>query len=79
MPIDAHQETPDLSEQNPPSATLWLAEQRHHAAPMVRRLMLCALADTPLALAQAPALAWLAAPPLDRRCGLGVPAPSPGP
>ncbi|MFP1683104.1 thiol reductant ABC exporter subunit CydD [Alloalcanivorax sp. C16-1] len=53
---------------------VWLAGQRQHAAPMVRRLLLCALADTPLALAQAAALAWLAARLLAGHGGLVVPA-----
>ncbi|MCH2559380.1 MAG: thiol reductant ABC exporter subunit CydD, partial [Alcanivorax sp.] len=53
---------------------VWLAEQRRHAAPMVRRLLLCALADTPLAIAQAAALAWLAARLLAGDGGLAVPA-----
>ncbi len=63
MPLDPHQEN-----------TAWLAEQRHPAAPMVRRLTLCALADTPLAIAQAAALAWLAARLLAGAGGLWLPA-----
>ncbi|MFP1679215.1 thiol reductant ABC exporter subunit CydD [Alloalcanivorax sp. C16-2] len=51
MPIDPHQADP----------AAWLADQRRHAPRMLRRLLLTALADAPLALLQATMLAWLAA------------------
>jgi len=73
MPLDPGQESPASNSDKPVAAKTWLAEQQGHAAPMVRRLILCALADTPLAITQAAALAWLAARLVAGTGGLGPP------
>ncbi|MBM7333587.1 thiol reductant ABC exporter subunit CydD [Alloalcanivorax marinus] len=64
MSIDPHQIDP----------ATWLADQRRHAPRMLRRLLLTALADAPLAIVQAALLAWLAANLLAGRGGLWTPA-----
>ena len=51
MSIDSNQDDP----------ATWLADQRRHAPGMLKRLLVTALADAPLALLQATMLAWLAA------------------
>ncbi|GAA5134265.1 thiol reductant ABC exporter subunit CydD [Alloalcanivorax gelatiniphagus] len=64
MSIDPHQADP----------AAWLAEQRRHAPSMLKRLLLTALADAPLAILQAALLAWLAANLLAGQGRLWTPA-----
>ncbi|MBU58860.1 MAG: thiol reductant ABC exporter subunit CydD [Alcanivorax sp.] len=64
MSIDPHQADP----------AGWLAAQRRHAPRMLKRLLLAALADAPLAILQAAMLAWLAANLLAGQGRLWTPA-----